>query len=163
MKALEKIDVAALRKADRLAIGLNPDGTMVCRAVKENRKTDSNPYAQDVMVDIPSTVVLHHNWRMDHTHATCAANFSFYRCGSPTAEQTAIDSVKVGDFIEFEFYADSHTIGYMTDAGLHADSLRLHINRGGKLAATYLLDVHCSSDTWGRMVRGLRLKEEAAA
>ena len=174
---LTKMDIAALRKADRLSIhfnGRDPDKNIV-RAIKDNRPSEANPYAQDIEHRIAIPIRCRaYNGHGDYVSAedikavTCFAHVYFYHA-QHTAASTIVQMLRAGDEAWFEFIGDGHTTYAMDERGeFHGDELVLHVERGEGKARKHLefvMDHGTCLDNSARMVRGLprRQKRPAAA
>ena len=174
---LTTMDIAALRKADRLCVhfdGRDPDKNMV-RAIKDNRPSEANPYAQDIEYRISIPIKCRaYNGRGDYVSAedikavTCFAHVSFYH-SQHTPASTIVQMLRAGDEAWFEFTGDAHTTYAIDERGeFHGDKLILHIERGtGKTRKhlEFIMDYGTYRDNSARMVRGLprRQKRPAAA
>lgn len=157
---LTAIDVAAMRQADRLVVAFNDHDNSLrktsVRLVKDARRTDKTPFATDQeheLVDCPIRVID----RFDTKGVVAFSHVSlFHTQHSPSS--TIVRSLRVGDQIEFNFYPDCHTNGYVAAAGLHADVLLLYVYRGEgnkQRRLEYEIDSGISPNNTARMIRGI--------
>lgn len=174
---LTKMDIAALRKADRLCVhfnGRDPDKNLV-RAIKENRPSEANPYAQDVKYRITILIkcraydgLCGYVSAEDIKAVTCFAYIGLYH-SQHTPASTIVQMLRAGDEVWFQFTGDAHTTDAMDEHGeFHGDELILHVKRGEGKARKHLefvMDYGIYRDNSARMIRGLprRQKRPAAA
>jgi hypothetical protein len=161
MTPLTKMDIVAMRKADRLVVWMR-DAESHVHAVKENRPTERDPFASDVVHVIAAPVRLQTDWQNETHNPRCCASINFYR-SNPDHAASILATLRVGDEISFEFYADAHTNGYMREAGLHGDVLYMDVARAGKRVARFQMDHSNCSDSTARMIQGDNQKHEIAA
>ena len=157
---LSKLDVAAIRKCDWLTVRYvaQPAGSRASQveAWKRANKTESDPFAQDVVHLVPASVTLLQDTRHDYSRAECVAVIWPYSAGHV---RSVIDTLRAGDQIEMQFYPDGHSSPALLKAGFHADLLSLGIRRGGKPFAVFDFDVEISNSISWRMCRGVTARE----
>jgi hypothetical protein len=172
---LTKMDIAALRKADRLCVhfnGRDPDKNLV-QAIKENRPSEANPYAQDIEYRIAMPVkcraydgLCGYVSAEDIKAVTCFAHIGFHH-SQHTPASTIVQMLRAGDEAWFEFTGDAHTTDAMDRHGeFHGDELTLHVERGAGKARKHLkfvMDYAICRDNSARMVRGLPRRRKATA
>jgi len=162
MRALTKLDIAAIRKADTLVIHLNkanPQGTVRC--VKRADYT-IDPYAKDQSYSLDCDVVLRHVYgattSVTDTDIACFGHVSIYS-GQRCPVYCMLETLKEGDELTFSFYADAHSNGYIAKAGLHADVLNLLVRRplkdGKSRYYTWELNVSICPENSARMCRNV--------
>jgi len=66
---------------------------------------------------------------------------------------TIVNLLHPRDRVSLRFTADLHTTSYLSEHGLHADTLHIVVHRGRNTEMTFLLDVRVSPDNSARMVR----------
>jgi hypothetical protein len=157
---LTKTDIAALRKCDSIAVHLSqhsPEGKV--RAIKRAKKSERDPFAQDVEHVVTANVKINGGWcddmqdKIKKGHAACFALVNLYH-EQRTPESNVIHTLREGDEITFRFYPDAHSNGYVAQANLHADVLYLDVTRKGK-RFTWELDSGVCPDNSARMCHGL--------
>jgi hypothetical protein len=161
MTPVTKMDIVAMRKADRLVLWMR-DAESYVHAVKENRPTERDPFACDIVHVIAAPVRLQTDWQNEAHNPRCCASINFYRSSLEHAA-SILATLRTGDEISFEFYADAHTNGYMREAGLHGDVLYMDVTRAGKRVARFQLDYSNCSDNTARMIQGVYQKREIAS
>ncbi len=171
---LTKIDIAALRQANRLIVHFNqdiPERTGV-RLIKENRPTERDPFAQDIEHHLPAPVTVHNrqSWSNDLPERGVRAFGHIYlyppmrNSGDMLyCNDTIISLLRAGDRIRFRFDADGGNCGFIVGANLHADALYLIVERGDadkpkRLA--FVLDHSVCLDNSARMVRGIPVSDQ---
>jgi hypothetical protein len=158
---LTKLDVAALRKADRLYVAFNGPRPELTRleAIKENRPSK---YAQELRheIKIPATVCgygfhgsLSSYLTEEEQSRVVASAFIYLYHSQCTEASTIINLLKAGDLVRLQFVADNNTDG-MRAAGLHSDALQLLVTRGSK-QMVFCLDDSIAPDNSARMIRHL--------
>jgi hypothetical protein len=159
---LTKMDVAALRQADRLCVHLDGDVGQV-RAIKECRASEKRPFARDIEHSIEAPVSLHMDYGQESGNVRCFAYVSLYQ-SQKTPATSIINTLRAGDGIRFTFHADYHQTQALAErTGFHADTLMLKVFRGAELHAQFeLANVTCEDNT-ARMVKGVYAKREVAA
>lgn len=153
---LTKADVNALRKADSLCVHLSRDYTCA-RAIKRNPKTEANPFAQDLEHLVTCSIELdgiRGREEIASGRAKCAELIWLYPSQLHTAT-LILHTLREGDEITFKFAPDYHTNGYISAAGLHADTLCLDVRRKGKTIARWELQSCVCPDNSARMCRGI--------
>src|ERR1700693_5470600 len=107
---LSKMDISALRKATHLSVHyLAADDTKV-RAIKENRPSEKEPFAQDIEYVMPIPVTIQYSYGRDSSRAICHELLWLYpeqHCHA----SSVLATLKAGDGIAFVFYPDAHTNG----------------------------------------------------
>lgn len=156
--ALTKLDLAALRRCDRLVVRIDgPDETAV-HAIKEPERDSTDPFARDVYHVIPAPVrmtgIMGGVTNDIKRHARCFSMMSLYR-SQVNNISSAINTLKTGDKIAFYFYSDYGSNGYAAKAGLHVDALELHVWRGDKKVAEFVIDFGCTPNNSARMIKGV--------
>lgn len=157
---LTALDLAALRKADYLSVSLKGEVQTV-RATKENRPTETNPFATDIDHLIAAPVTMRSATYGQASDARCFANMRFWR-GQDSHIGAVVSMLRVGDEIAFEFCPDHHTNQYMERADLHGDILRLVVTRG-KRRHYFEVDHSNCPDNTARMCYGARSPYKAVA
>lgn len=181
---LTKMDIAALRSANRLVIHYNSDHPDLngAQAIQENRPTEKDPYAQDVNYCIPIPTVLRHSDGIFGRAASTTGVRAFAHIylypknakgnGGDThyPSDTIIGLLKAGDRVRLYFDADGHNCGFIVGANMHADTLYLLVERGDPdkkpQRMHFVLDQTVCLNNTARMVQGVpvsdRYKEQRA-
>lgn len=156
--ALSKIDIAALRKADDISVHLHLDKPQgVVRLIKRKHVTAHDPFAVDTEHTLDVPVSLYGSQGRDGLAAgavKCHALVGLYHSQHSHAS-CVINTLRVGDEIEFVFAPDHHSNGYVASAGLHADALKLYVRRQGKRVAEWTLYTGICSPNSARMCDGV--------
>jgi hypothetical protein len=150
---IDKLDLAALRKADAICFDhYTRDGIDVraIRAIKRNEPSERDPYAQDIThtVSVGSAVRAYESGGTSKTW-TC-----FEMIHTPQyhdAWQTIVSLLRVGDELTLFWEADNNS-GYVNEAGLHHDQLSLVVQRGSKRMTFKVRSSVCPDNT-ARMCR----------
>lgn len=154
---LTKIDIAALREANRIVISYNESSDQYrktgVRLIRDAKKTEKTPFAEDVEHTFEACPVSVARHGLDVTGVTAFAHIYFYP-SQHTPESTIAAMLRAGDQIEFRFMPDEHTNGYVAAAGLHADVLLLCVVRG-KQRLTFEIESCVSPNNQARMIRGI--------
>lgn len=163
---LTKIDIAALRQADRLVVAFNGGNasmrTTGVTAIKEKRPNEADPFAVDVDHRIDAPVSVLHRSDDSLAGAACFAFVGFYH-SQHTHASSVIRTLRAGDEVQFIFAPDYHSTENLRNAGLHADVLLLVVRRDGRTVAEWELDhVTCPGNT-ARMCRGVASREYSLA
>jgi hypothetical protein len=136
---LTKLDVAALRKADRLYVAFNGPKPELTRleALKENRPSRC---AQELRheIKIPATVCgygfhgsLSSYLTEEEQSRVVASAFIYLYHSQCTEASTIINLLKAGDIVRLQFVADNNSDA-MRSADMHSDALQLFVTRGSK-------------------------------
>lgn len=150
---LTAADVAALRKADTISFHLYHDriGGLVSKiaATKERRRTEADPFAEDVTVN----VYVGHSVR-DYGDRKATRYTAFDMIHHPQGcdwWRTIVSLLKTGDILTLVWIRDNNT-QVVKEAGLHYDSLQLRVDRGSK-SMTFKVATSVCPDNTARMVR----------
>jgi hypothetical protein len=153
---LTKTDIAAIRSADDICIHLgarNPQGLV---HLIKRKAYNAKPFETDQEYILAATVnfeTAHGRDALERGAAECFAMAGIYHNqGSPVS--SILKSLRIGDEINFSFYPDAHSSGYVAAAGLHADCLYLHVRRNGKRHTWELTSSICPANS-ARMCRGV--------
>lgn len=144
---LDKLDIAALRKADAICFDhYTRDGVDIrqIRAIKRNEKSHLDPYAQDIThhIAVGSTVRTYGEGR-DNTW-TC---FEMIQTAQyHDVWQTIVGLLRVNDEVALLWEADNNN-GYVNEAGLHHDQLSLVVQRGPKRMTFKVRSSVCQNNT----------------
>lgn len=156
---LTKTDIAAMRQCDHLVVRRDPAPLVYC--IKNAKRSEHDPFGQDIRFNIAVPVIIGHDWRYDVSHCT-AFNMIWNYPTQITQTGCILATLRVGDEIRFVFMVDGHSTQAMEDAGFHGDVLKLEVRRGGKLVADWDLAVSICQNNTARMVKGAVLRREAA-
>lgn len=128
MDELTAFDVKALRAADDVAFYHNEDGTGTIRAIK--RADHGVPFSEDRTheIKVRSDFTTYGDEPNRVTPRTAFAMVGAYRHGRRTLV-TALDAVRAGDRVILDWEVDAEANGYVKEAGLHADTLILAVER----------------------------------
>jgi hypothetical protein len=147
--ALTKEDISHLRVADDISVSYRPKETRVV-VRKKNPKYGHAPFAERELEYVLPVLVTDYSGKASR----CFESVPLWRYSTGSAAATAIDSLKVGDEVEFQFYPDHSTNAYAGNARLHVDALFLYVTRGKK-RFEYLLEVSVCPDNSARMCQGV--------
>jgi hypothetical protein len=154
---LTKSDITAIRAADDICVHLgtrNPQGLV--RLIKRkgyNAKpfeTDQEYILESVTVTMETGLGLS---ALESGAAECFAMAGIYH-NQRSGVSSILKTLRVGDELTFSFYPDAGTNGYVAAAGLHADSLYLHVRRASGRQTWELCDSICPNNS-ARMCRGV--------
>jgi hypothetical protein len=163
---LTAIDIAAMRKCDRVVIVFNESQNNLRRTcvvlTKEARRSERDTFAQEIdhaLEECPVRIENHGIFAGELAAANVTAFALLYTYHNQRDhEASVLRTLRAGDVIAFRFYADCHTNGYIAAAGLHGDALFLDVERGeGKARRSFTFEMHSSvcPNNSARMVRGL--------
>ena len=153
---LTKNDIAAIRGANDICVHLNqrhPQGLV--RLIKR-KPYNAKPFETDQEHDLTATVTMETfagRQALESGAAQCfamAGIFHNQRC----EVSSILKTLRVGDVLEFSFYPDGNSNGYVAAAGLHADFLYLRVTRNGKRQCWKLISSVCPANS-ARMCRGV--------
>jgi hypothetical protein len=159
---LTKIQIAALRKANRIVFSHregDKDGDSVIRAIKENRPSEKDPFAQDVECEIPCS------WSLtDYAEGDSRITYTAQKAGQFRAFEmihvaqyeecwkTIASLLREGDALTLLWKRNAWNTGNLTDVNLHGDGLDLQIDRG-KTRLTFHIRMSVCPDNTARMIR----------
>lgn len=154
MTPLSKIDLAALRKADSMCFDLyRRDDEIISRirAIKRHEPSPADPYARDIEhpIDVNHVVVDYDNSTYDAVYE--AFHMSHSSQYSDTL-QTILRLLRAGDELTL-YWVAGNSNGYLEEANLYRDELKLVVMRGGKRALTFNVDTSICANNTARMVR----------
>jgi len=153
---LTKLDIAALRKADRIVFAHHA-GASTIRAIKENKPSEKEPFARDIEHEISC------QWRLeDYAEGDSHIAYDAHRDGAFSAFEsvcnydncwnTIASLLRENDVVTLEWKRDARRCGYLESATLHGDALDIRIDRG-KARLTFHLETSICEDNTARMVR----------
>lgn len=157
-KGLTKLDVAALRKADAICFDHNvrasasedaPRGNFI-RAIKRAEPSERDPYATDVTHQIAVASGVRSYADDDHGRTFVAFHMIHSALYSPTW-QTITGLLRSGDELTLA-WVRKNSNGYLDDAGLVRDELRLHVQRGTR-ELVFKVGESVTKDNSARLVR----------
>jgi hypothetical protein len=158
MTTLTKTDIAAIRKADQIAIHLNSDHPAGRIRLIKRKPYNATPFESDQEYQLENAEARIETIRGHEALKNGASCFElvYIYHDQNTSVSSILKTLREGDEIAFCFSPDYHTNGYVADAGLHADALLLRIRRGpaGKNLMFELENKVCA-DNSARMVRGI--------
>lgn len=163
--ALDKVQIAALRKADTISFHHN-DGKSYIVATKRKERTERDPFADDVRVNIRCKWSLV-NYESNDPNDAHASAFSapaipgdkfkaFEMLHSPSHTdhwQTTASLLKPGDVLTLKWVRGGKTTDGMRDAQFVGDDLFLRVQRGDKSLTFHVGDTICQRYSTARMVR----------
>ena len=158
--ALDKIDIAALRKADRILFR-HSGGKSTIEAIKDGVKTERDPFARDVDHIIPCDFRIEDYteglFRISHD-ARRAGRFEAFESVHRYAHTTGVFDtfaafLRPGDEIRLEWMRDAGRTLALAETPLHADELRAHVSRGETGRYMFHIDYRITDDSGARMVR----------
>lgn len=154
-RPVDKVMIAAMKKADRIVFRHTPEKGSQIEAIKEAKPTKADPFAREVMVVIPCSFGLddYGSEGSDEYPAQARAfdlnaldNGIFYgfemehNAQSARAWQTIVASLKDGDMIGLRWMRNAGTSPALVKLGVVVDELRLWVERGERCAGTYNVD-----------------------
>lgn len=155
---LNKVDIQALRQADRISFHRhNGESSVVC--TKEMRR--AGPFEErERKHEIPcqDTIRAYNGPDGDYQDARAAQCFEMIHSAQVSETwRTIAGLVRAGDEIELEWIANDAN-GYLKSATsegrqLYHDKLYLHIRRGGRRALSFYLDDSICPNNTARMIR----------
>lgn len=162
ISTLTKLDIAALRKADDICFdhnvrraGRDSERASFVRAIKRSRATETDPYATDTThrIEVGSGI---HSFAdgEGYGEATFTAFHMAHNVGMSAALATAWAMLRAGDRLDLD-WVRGNSSGYLEEAGLHRDELRLVVRRGDKSVGTFLVAVSVCPDNSARMTQRL--------
>ena len=160
--ALDKLALAALRKADRISFH-HTDGKSVIRATKENKPSERDPFALRetvITVSCEARITDYDRgaglgtevYRGDDLKRYTAFGWLSHAQSADCTWQTTASILKTGDELTLYWQRGGLSTQGMREAGLHGDALYLRIRRGDK-RLVFLIDTYCGHDNTVRMVR----------
>jgi hypothetical protein len=159
--ALDKLALAALRKADRISFH-HSDGKSVIRATKENKPSERDPFApRETVITVPCEARITDYERggflgtdayRDDLRGYAAFAWLSHAQSADCIWQTIASILKAGDELTLYWQRGGLSHQAMKDAGLHGDALHLRVRRGDK-RLLFLIDTYCGHDSTVRMVR----------
>ena len=164
--ALSAIQIVALRRADRLVFRHTPDKGSQIEAIKDNKATNADPFAQEIVVTVPCAFAADDyggHGSEEYPNAPKAFTWDALSAGtfwgfdmfhSPKSDaiwQTVAGALRAGDVVRLRWMRGAGTSPALYKAGVVADSLRLYIERNGKPAGAFNLATHavavCSAES----------------
>ena len=169
--ALTAEDIKALRLADRVIFRHRNSVTTIEAGLERPGYDQPRIYTATEQRLYPTTDGLGNNERArvltvsgsvtwyenDSRHAGTVTSTAFEVFHAPRYSEiltTVLSLLKPGDVLHVSFVGDAHSNGYSKKAGLHADALRLVVERGGKRLTFHLATSVCAPNT-ARMVKPL--------
>ena len=156
MATLTKTDIAAIRSADQISVHLNSNCPQGIVTLIKRKPYNAKPFQTDQEYDLACEVRIETTRGRDALASGAARCFelvSIYH-DQHTPASSILKTLRAGDEIAFCFHPDYHTNGYVADAGLHADTLLLRINRNGKYITFELENAVCANNS-ARMCNGV--------
>lgn len=158
-QSLDKVQIAAMKTADRIIFRHTSGEGSRIEAVKEVRATEAQPFAQDVTVDVRCMFVADdfgsHSGGTDEypsppkeftfDELNAGAFYGFEMFHSPQSNkvwQSIVGAMKAGDVIGLRWMRNAGTSPGIYKCGVVADRLQLWIERGDKHAGTFILSCH---------------------
>lgn len=156
MAALTKTDIAAIRKADQISIHLNANHPQGCVTLIKRKPHNAGPFETDQEYPLAAECRIETTRGRDALERGAAQCFDlvYIYHSQNTPVSSILKSLRAGDEIAFCFHPDYHTNGYVADAGLHADTLLLRVNRANKYFTYELATTICAANS-ARMCRGV--------
>lgn len=156
MYQLTALDIATLTKGDALVVRHGaqcPNGLV--RVIKRRAPTAREPFQGDAEHIIPAPVIVRSNGVGVAPSATCVSHVPLYPHQVIPAG-SILGLLRVGDAVEFQFYPNAHSNGYLARARLHGDVLQLRVKRAGKKARMLEFELENSvcPENLARMCRG---------
>jgi hypothetical protein len=156
---LSAIQVAALRKADRVAFIHHGQDSMI-RAVKDIPATEAQPFAADAVNEI-EVGSRWDDYGSPHLSAWDVAEYRGFEMVYNWTEsvwRTIAGLLKKGDLLSLEWRRDAATTEALKAVGMHGDELRLIVTRPGHKPMIFLLSSKVCADSMARMITGVHAK-----
>jgi len=155
---LDAIQLAALRKCDDVAF-YHHEGKSYIRAIKRVRQSEAQPFAQDVVVEIPCATRWNDYSQTRGISWPVPSFQAFEMVGnySESCWQTTAGMLRKGDELTLEwshncFGCDSDLVR----AGFQLDRLTLCVARGAAKLRFHVDDSVCPVTSTARMIRNVR-------
>ena len=157
-RTLDSLDVAALRKADRIVFRhTRKDGSAI-EAIKEAKKTPANPFATDILHIIPTQSYAFdygdrsNSWGV-HLKSDEFSAFEMEHNGDSGFGGIA-EFLKAGDVVTLAWLRDGKRSPAVAEGipGWHCDMLELRVSRKSK-QYKFLVDVSICQDNTARMIK----------
>ena len=141
---LTALDLAALRRCDRIAVVLRPDaGISEVGAIGEDE--------MEYLLPVPITVEGY--WRTALVDAACFALIYNYP-SQKTHASSVLATLKAGDAIRLHFYPDALSTPALRASRFHGDALYVYVYRKDKLHAKFQIAHAVCNVESVRMCRG---------
>lgn len=149
---LDKIQIAALRKANIVSFHRLKDGTSHICATKRNAPTAQDPFAQDIDIRIPCDSTLD-DYDSPHIDGAPWAAFDMLYVSSYADEWTTVAGLlREGDSVTLEWRRGNRSTTTLKDLGIVADTLMFVVKRGDKRLTFHIGD-YTGPDHTARMIR----------
>lgn len=161
MTIIDKVDLAALRKADAVCFDHNiqrypgADRASFIRAIKRANVTTADPFAQDVThsIEIESRAHVYGN-DAGYVHGVELTGFSHIGSAQYHARwQTIAALLRAGDDVKLVWIGNNNS-PILTDAGLFHDYLDIEVRRG-KTTMVFRVDDSVCRNNSAKMLRPL--------
>jgi hypothetical protein len=158
--AITKVDIAAMKKASDICFR-KMRGTIgsSIECNKEIERTESNPFSTRETIVLRCSDRFHsyadtmHGKVYDIKRENAWDAFEMIHSPSYCEEwQTICACLKAGDILSLEWIADNQS-GYLVEAGLHRDHLKLIVNRKDKQRLVFCVRESVCQNNSARMIR----------
>ena len=152
---LDAVQLAALRKCDDVCFFHRVDKSYI-RAIKRNPRTEADPFATEVAVDIPAATHWH-DYAKDRAISYPLPTFDGFEMVGNYSEstwRTTAGMLRKGDCLALEWSKDAHS-PVVDESGLHVDTLHLIVTRG-KDRLRFLIDYAITPNNSARMIKNVR-------
>lgn len=161
LRALDKIDIAALRKAEDVCFFHREDRSYIRAIKRAPQATTANPFLTEQVREIDCGTDWHDFEGSDgisreppYFDGFAMVNNSRYADIWPTLSTL----LKPGDTLTLSWRRGAWNSEVVRQAGLHGDVLYLQIHRG-KHTLTFFVDHSMGPDNTARMIRNVRPKK----
>jgi len=152
MTALTKIDVAAMKKADRIVFR-HYRGESQIEAIKE--ADERNPFEQVRIVACSAKFVDYSDRKVFGPALDTFTGFEMkMHPGYDEEWLTIVSLLREGDELTLVWKRDAGSCQNFKDAGLHGDSLSLAVKRGEK-TLTFFIESSVCPDNTARMIKSV--------
>jgi hypothetical protein len=153
---LSKIDIAAIKQADFFTVWLDCNGVsggLVEFVKRAPEKSVKHPYPTDLRHSLEAPIRVAYDYRYPERSWACVESVTLYWSSKDDMVCAIMRTLRAGDAIAFEFYPDCHSNQYVTDAGLHADALRMLVYRDSSRVACWEVAQSICPDNSARMCK----------
>jgi hypothetical protein len=157
MPALTKNDIHALRHAHDICVHLNARHPLGLVRLIKRKPYDAKPFETDQEHVLTAVVKLYgHRGRneLENGSAHFFAMRGIYH-NQHTALSYLLKALRAGDELEFTFWPDAHTNGYVAMSGLHADVLYMRAYRKGRVSFDVEIETSICPSNSARMCKGV--------
>jgi len=155
--ALDKVQIAALKGADRIVFRNTPERRSQIEAIKERKPTEADPFACDQTVYVSCMCAAddfghkgtdeypsqEREFSFDELNAGAFCGFEmFHTPQSNKVWRTIVGSLRGGDVLGLRWMRNGGTSPAIFACGVVVDSLHLWVERGDKCIGTHVVSTH---------------------